>query len=941
MADDGESIFAKAGFDLPKAAPSSVAAVKKADAKAEPSIFEAAGFKVPSAKATVAAEPASNLPTPDRVAADVAQYGVNNSVAKPVLAQIHEAIDPFSLGWTGAKNTYHDTVENAVASASLARQGMTDIGNRNYLPTMPSADPSTWTAGGLLKSAGGALGVPASLVAGPVNALMTRPATELTGNPEIGERAGFVANALVPIRGGGAIVEKTAPSTKATNALVEAIRPENVPELVAGMRANPRMTAADLSDPVRLTTQGLMAKGTPDVQDLISRTVRERSATRLDNTNSAYTEAMGPAPDVMPMLDALKKRSLGQDAQLKTTRESLDSVMGPSGDPHAEMQALRNRQEMAVSPQATTGKIDQSIGRAIDPYDELHQMIQQRSADAAPLYTKALDRPVVWDDRLQQFIDDPIVKQGLAQGVRIQRLESLAANEPFRPSDYAIKSFNEAGDPIIGETPNMRTLNVVKKGLDAKVQEMTDPVTGRLSEEGRAVNEVRKSFLAKMDEINPDYKAARQAWAGPSQAHEAFNRGLNVFQNRAGSSGVNTTPAALNSWFNGASAAERDAARIGARSAFEQQMKASGDQTAKASALASKEVNREKLNILFGGDQANRLVERLNATHEDPIGTGFTRGLDLFQNKAGSAGAESTPEALAAWHKNASPEAQQAARAGARTAVDQQMKAASDPATKGAALANKEINQEKLAVLFGKEGADKIVSHLNSKFEDPIQEAFEGGFDVLKNRSGVEGLKDRPEVLADWMKTATPEQVVARRLGVRTDIDQKINSVKNGSLAGQTVAAIPYNQEKLKMLFGNDEAGRLIRVMKDAEREAATNAAIFAGSKTAETTAAGGRIAVRKVGGGNPLQYVAPVAAEMLGQSAGLPGAGLLASMAAKGVHMTAQKLGQMHDIASNAEFARNALATGPAREEAIQRLLSHPKVISELKKRSNALVAP
>ena len=1003
MADDSESIFAKAGFTVPKAAaPSSVAAVKNADPKAGQSIFEAAGFKIPTAAKAAPASPlADNVPTPERFEEGwKAQGSQNPPQSQPsVLKRINDAIDlPAKLLATGSEHAAADIVEHAVAGWQAAKQGLSEIGEGNLWPSQTGVQAPghvtnvagetsevpglpQYAPGGLLRTAGGALSAVASPVSGSVNALVARPVTELTGNPDIGDRADFVANALIPIRAGAPLAttagrtavaeniagkvataertgnalkevaaEKVAPATASVNALVKTVGPENVPAAVARMREDPLMTLADVSDPVRTAVQGFIDPAQPKVQNLVSGIVKARAAERTDVANSAFTEAMGPTPDVVTMLEILKKRDLGPDAQLKNAREGLDSVMGPPGNAHAEMQALRERQEAAISPQATKGAIDQSIGRPVDPYDELHQMVQQRSEAAAPLYAKALDRPVVWDERLQQFIDDPIVKQGLAQGIRIQRLESLARNEKFNPNDYAIKSFNEAGDPIIGETPNMRTLNVVKKGLDAKVQEMTDPVTGKLSEEGRAVNEVRKAFLSKLDSINDDYKAARQAWAGPSQAHESFNRGLNIFQNRTGSSGVNTTPAALRSWVKDASEGDIEAARIGARSAFDQQMKASGDQTAKAAALANKEVNREKLGILFGQEHANRLVERLNASHEDPIGTGFSRGLDLFQNKTGSAGAESTPEALAAWHKNASPEAQQAARVGARTAIDQQMKSVADPASKGAALATKEVNRQKLEVLFGKEGADKIVNHLTAKFEDPIQNAFESGFDVLKNRSGVEGLHDRPGALAKWMETATPEQVVAKRLGARMDIDQKINSVKNGALAGQTVTKIPYNQEKLRTLFGEKEANRLINVMKNAEDRAFTNAKLLANSKTAETLAGQRAFKVPEVEPfhlGSLTQALLPsaladVAAQYAGLPLGLTGAGLLATGTLAGsLKKGLQVFNKNQALERNYHFARNALATGPAREDTINALLAHPKVVSELKKSTNALVTP
>ena len=113
----------------------------------------------------------------------------------------------------------------------------------------------------------------------------------------------------------------------------------------------------------------------------------------------------------------------------------------------------------------------------------------------------------------------------MAQGIRIQRLESLAENKPFKPSDYAIVGFNEAGDPIIGSVPNMRTLNVVKKGFDAMLEGARHPITGRLTEEGRAIDAVRRSFLAEIDRFNPEYALARKNYASFMQVNDAMEFG--------------------------------------------------------------------------------------------------------------------------------------------------------------------------------------------------------------------------------------------------------------------------------------------------------------------------------------------------------------------------------------------------------------------------------
>ena len=79
------------------------------------------------------------------------------------------------------------------AATALNKSGVADP---NELPSFPSADPRTWAAGGLLKSAAGVAGQIASPLTGTVRQLVQDPVTQMTGSPDIGEKAGFVANAL-------------------------------------------------------------------------------------------------------------------------------------------------------------------------------------------------------------------------------------------------------------------------------------------------------------------------------------------------------------------------------------------------------------------------------------------------------------------------------------------------------------------------------------------------------------------------------------------------------------------------------------------------------------------------------------------------------------------------------------------------------------------------
>lgn len=606
MADD-DSIFAKAGFDVPGRTASKSDA--KTETKISPSMFEAAGFKLPAGA----------------------------PVSEP----------PSGPSW-----------QDAEALEGLAAQGVK--------PPEAPAKPGRGVWQAIKDYPGHLLGGMVDTVATPGNVLASdKPSTSESLIPSAVGLAGLTTGSEFPKAGVATALDAVKPSTAATNALVKAVGPENVPEAIAQLRNNPRLTLADVSDPVRIRSQGLMAGGTPEVQDFISKAVKDRAGSRLEAANTAYTETMGASPDVPKMVEGLKDRA----------RKAGQEAIQP---------ALANAKPVDVSP----------VIKAID--------------------------------------------------------------EKLKPGLTALM-----GDTKLPLSPIEQELIRVKARLTDGENQVYDP--------------------KKLHEIQSDI-----------------------------------------------------------------------------------------------GDQAYQ----------------YSKSLDPKDKRLGS-----------------------------------QLR---------------DVNEKLIDQIDSASGGAYRPARAKFKDAKDISEAFESGFDTLKNRSGLSGaLEDSPQAFRNWMKDATPEEVVARRLGTRADIDRKINGVRNGPLAGENITAIPYNQEKLQALFGDKEANRLIRVMQDAKKEAQTNASIMAGSKTAETAKAAKDIEVRKIGGGNPLQYFAPVAAEMLGQSAGIPFLGGAASVVAKGVHMGAQKLGQMHDVAKNMELAKGALSTGPGREATINALLSHPKVIREFKKRANALAAP
>lgn len=249
---------------------------------------------------------------------------------------------------------------------------------------------------------------------------------------------------------------------------------------------------------------------------------RDLQGRSLDDLTAALDEARasGIPMSIMDVAGSNMTRlgRLAASAPGKASQQAEQFVAGS----RAEVPYLaQNAMSRAVAPRGAAGQ-------------SVQELAEQRSAEAAPLYEQAFRRgQAVTNDRIQGFLEDPIIQQGIKRGLEIQRLEALARGQKFDPMDYAVTGFNKAGDPIIGGVPNMRLLDAAKRGLDAILEDYRDPITRRLNldERGRAIEMVRRAWVKTLDESGPpEYAAARAAWAGPTESMNAVNAGRNFIR---------------------------------------------------------------------------------------------------------------------------------------------------------------------------------------------------------------------------------------------------------------------------------------------------------------------------------------------------------------------------------------------------------------------------
>lgn len=189
----------------------------------------------------------------------------------------------------------------------------------------------------------------------------------------------------------------------------------------------------------------------------------------------------------------------------------------------------------ALKEQTTARVALQEAQQKVKAATQAKQQVLARLREAQAAVS-AGQRGGVWSPRIQQIISDPIMKPAIARGLEVQRLEALDDNKPFNPKDYAIVGQDKDGSPIIGRVPNMRLLNSIKQGMDAIVEGFRDPITGQLNfmntgdrgQVAQNLNSIRKMFLDEIDAINPVYKNARAAWAGPAAAKGLVLQGRTI-----------------------------------------------------------------------------------------------------------------------------------------------------------------------------------------------------------------------------------------------------------------------------------------------------------------------------------------------------------------------------------------------------------------------------
>lgn len=321
------------------------------------------------------------------------------------------------------------------------------------------------------------------------------------------------------------------------------------------------------------------------------------SKVRRDYAAEKVAEAMvRDAPEVADFglagRGASRLQQLGPEARVvdtagQNTYDLLDTLSTLPG-------ASKNQVKQAIE-ERVVGRADRLRGAASDALnvngtrapDSIAAWSSQRKLKAAPLYNRLHRVEIQPDDNIIGLV----AAADQLGALKVARKIATAERSPFT------LALTDDGMPLRW---SMRDLDRVKQGLDTKIAKTWNEQTGSYTPEGQSLINLKAQLVQALDAATTGksgkslYRAAREAYAGPSALIDAANLGRKVWTK---------DDASIRDMMEGFGASELQAFRIGAYEALRGKLGKMAGQTEILNLYRDK-TTAEKLQALFGSPQA-------------------------------------------------------------------------------------------------------------------------------------------------------------------------------------------------------------------------------------------------------------------------------------------------------------------------------------------------
>lgn len=173
-----------------------------------------------------------------------------------------------------------------------------------------------------------------------------------------------------------------------------------------------------------------------------------------------------------------------------------------------------------------------------DYFQDQQKLVEALRRKADTVYDIAYSAGEIQDPRIMQALDTPAFKAAFQRAKNIADTEAAAAKlRGEDPSKYMLRDvyYPREVKPGIFELelrnyPDVRTLDYLKRGIDANIDAGFRSAQGMSSAEASALKGLRNQFVSIIDDIVPEYKVARRTYAGDAEVIDAMRMGFEDFK---------------------------------------------------------------------------------------------------------------------------------------------------------------------------------------------------------------------------------------------------------------------------------------------------------------------------------------------------------------------------------------------------------------------------
>lgn len=386
----------------------------------------------------------------------------------------------------------------------------------------PKASAAAELGGGLLPVAASML-IPGAQGAAPVTAARTAGTlARLAGNPFV--RGAAVGATTGAISGAGS----ARPGERGQGAVVGG---------TVG-------TAVGAGAPVVIRSAGSGARWLRDRLAPTEQTVTTRAAEKV---NRALGEANLTPADVEARVAADRARGIpstvaNANPALVDLAETVAQRSGPSG---RRVEETLGRQTMGARERTYA-----QTRNALQPgdfYADEQRILQELRDSSAPAYRQAYAVGEVDDPMIMEMLQMPQFKSAWGTARQIAEADAAAARvnamrsgQPFNPDEYKLRDVYsitrdmETGAPIgvevTGTVPDVRTLDYMKRALDAQISAGYRSDNAATVASANAFKDLRNALRDRTKEIVPEYRQALDNYRGDMEVLNALRSGMNDFR---------------------------------------------------------------------------------------------------------------------------------------------------------------------------------------------------------------------------------------------------------------------------------------------------------------------------------------------------------------------------------------------------------------------------